>query len=348
MRVAFIGGTRFVGPTAVRHLLATGHEVVIAHRGAHEAEGLEAVEHLHGTREELLAEGGPVECWRPDALVDTFAGGATAWKAEQLAACATRAGAAHIVAISSMDVYRYLLDAGIGEGNPGTPVPRAPLPVHEDDSLRDGPYPGAQEVKGGGVHDNVAMEAALRACLGSTITALRPGAIYGPHPDSRERMLVEKVRERERMLPLPAGGHQIFHRVAVDRVARAIAAALHLRSPSRSPSSGHLGPDSDPGCPLDGFWACNVGDPTDWTYGGLAGEVARLLGWEFEFEVVGPDEADHPWKATHPVLCCTRRLETVLGVTEPDPAEALAECVSWLWENPVPGRFAPGLRPADR
>lgn len=327
MRVAFIGGTRFVGPAAIRHLLAAGHEVAIAHSGAHEAEGLEAIEHLHGTREELLAEGGAVERWRPEALVDTFAGGATAWKAEQLAACAERAGAGHVVAISSMDVYAYLLDAGIGEGNPGTPVPRAPLPVSEDDPLRQGPYPGAEKVPGGGVHDNVAMETALHGAA-PKVTALRPGAIYGPHPDSRERLLVELVREKRRRVELPAGGDQLFHRVAVDRVGCAVAAALQ-----RAP---------------DGFWACNVGDPTDWTYGGLAGEIARLLDWEFEFEVVGLDEADHPWKAVHPVLCDTRRLEQVLGVIEPDPAEALAECVSWLWENPVPGRFAPGLRPADR
>jgi nucleoside-diphosphate-sugar epimerase len=292
----------------------------VAHSGAHEPEGLsDAVAHLHGSRDELLGEGGAVQAWRPEALVDTFAGGATAWKAEQLAGCASRCGAGHVVAISSMDVYRYVLDAGIGEANPGKPVPRAPLPIHEDAALRDGPYPGATPVPGGGVHDNVAMEAALHGF--PRVTALRPGTIYGPHPDSRERVLIELVRERQRRLPLPGGGDQIFHRVAVDRVARAVAAALE-----RAP---------------DGFWACNVGDPGDWTYGGLAGEVARLLDWEFTFELVGIDEADHPWKVRHPVLCDMRRLEEVLGVTEPDPAEALAECVSWLWEHPTVLSSAP-------
>lgn len=331
MRVAFVGGTRFVGPAAIARLVGDGHDVAIAHSGAHEPEGLAGtVEHLHAGRDELLAAGGLIEAWAPDALVDTFAGGATAWKAEQLAACATRCGAGHVVAISSMDVYAYLLDAGIGEDNPGTPVPRAPLPVHEDAPLRSGPYPGATEVAGGGVHDNVAMETALRASFGGAITALRPGAIYGPHPDARERLLVEMVRERRRVVALPGGGDQLFHRVAVERVGRAVAAAVAVRSGA------------------DGFLAVNVGDPSDWTYGGLAAEVARLLDWEFEFEVVGIDEADHPWKAAHPVLCDTRRLERDLGVTEPDPAAALAECVAWLWENPAPGRFAPGLRPSER
>jgi len=325
--VAFIGGTRFVGPAAIRHLLAAGHEVALAHSGRHEAQTGEA-EHLHGERAELLASGGPVERWRPEVLVDTFAGGATAAKAEEVAGCATRCGARRVIAVSSMDVYQYLLDAGIGFGNPGAPVPRGLLPVGEDDPLRAGPYPGAQPVAGGGVHDNVAMEAALAGAFAGAVTALRPGAIYGPHPDSRERVIVELVRERQRVVPLPGGGDQLFHRVAVDRVGRAVAAAV-----DRAP---------------DGFWACNVGDPRDLTYGGLVDAIGRLLDWEFDYEVVGLDDADHPWKGAHPVLCDTRRLEDVLGVSEPDPAAALAECVAWLWENPTPGRFAPGLRPAAK
>ena len=327
MRVCFVGGTRFVGPAAIGHLLAAGHEVAIAHTGAHEADLPAEVEHLHGTRAELLGESGAVEAWRPEALIDTCSGGATAWKAEQLAGCAQRAGVGQIVAISSMDVYGYLLDAGIGFGNPGAAVPRGPLPVHEDDPLRDTPYPGAQEVEGGGVHDNVAMEASLHGAA-PRVTALRPGAIYGSHPDSRERLIVEMVREQQRVVALPGGGDQLFHRVAVDRVGRAVAAALQ-----HAP---------------DGFWACNVGDPYDWTYGALVAEVGRLLDWEFAFEVVGPDEADHPWKGLHPVVCSTRRLEDVLGVREPDPRAALAECVQWLWQNETPGRFAPGLRPSDK
>lgn len=327
MRVAFVGGTRMVGPSALPHLLAAGHELAIAHSGAHELDGLPDVEHLHGTREELLGEGGAVERWGPVALIDTFPGGATGAKARQLGGCATRVGAGQVLAISSIDVYQYVLDAGIGYGNPGTPVPRAPLPVREDAALRAVPYPGAEAVAGGGVHDNVAMEGALADAFAGRVTVLRPGAIYGPHPDSRERALVELVRSRERDLPLPDGGDQIFHRVAVDRVGRAIAAALE-----HAP---------------EGFWACNVADPGDWTYGGLAGEVARLLGWEFSFRPVGFDEADHHWRVRHPVLCDTHRLEHVLGVVEPDPRSALAECVSWLWENPTPGRFAPDPPPAD-
>lgn len=80
MRVLILGGTKAVGPAAVRHLRGS-HEVAVAHTGAHEHPEVVDVEHLHGERDALLAAGGPIERWRPDVLVDVFAGGATAAKA---------------------------------------------------------------------------------------------------------------------------------------------------------------------------------------------------------------------------------------------------------------------------
>ncbi len=306
MRVVVVGGTRFVGPVAVRHLRDAGHEVAVAHSGAHESSVLVDVEHLHGTREELLGPDGAVQSWRPDAVVDTFAGGATAEKGAALAACAARAGAGHILAISSMDVYQYCVDAGLGDGSGVIAQPRQPLPLDETAPLRRGPYPG-----GSAAHDNVAMEAALRDA--GHVTALRPGAIYGPHPEVREWSLVERIFRAERRLALPDGGAQYWHRVAVDRVGAAVRAAL-----DRAP---------------DGFWACNVVDPYDWSYAGLSSEIAELLDWEWEPVRVAFNEADHPWRMAHPVLCSDHRLREVLKVSEPDPREALAETVSWLWEH---------------
>lgn len=312
MRVLVVGGTRFVGPVAVRLLLEAGHEVAVAHTGAHEAPDLPEVEHLHGAREELLAAGGPVEGWRPEALVDTFAGGASAAKGEMLAEAAGRAVVARVVAVSSMDVYRHCVDAGIGDGSGTLVVPRDPLPLDEETSpLREGPYPGATPG-----HDNVAMEAALHDA--GDVTALRPGTIYGPHREReriREWELVERIARGERRLPLPDGGVQLFHRVAVERVGRAVVAVLE-----RAPA---------------GFWPCNVVDPYDWTYAGLAGEIARLLDWQWEPVTVprADPEGDHPWNTAYPVLGSDRRLREVLGVTEPDPRDALRETVDDLWRQ---------------
>jgi nucleoside-diphosphate-sugar epimerase len=240
--------------------------------------------------------------------VDTFAGGASAEKAEALAACATRAGVAHVVTISSVDVYQHCVEAGLGDGSGAAALPSEPLPLREDVSaLRTQPYPGAHAG-----HDNVAMETALSAAF-QKVTALRPGSIYGPHPDTREWFIVDLVRRGVRRLELPDGGVQLFHRVAAERVGRAVVAALE-----RAP---------------DGFWVCNVVDPVDWEYAGLAGAIARQLGWEWEPVRLPYEESEHPWHTSHPVLASDDRLRHVLGVVKPDPDDALRETVAWLWEN---------------
>jgi nucleoside-diphosphate-sugar epimerase len=308
VRVVVIGGTKFVGPAAVGRLVAAGHEVAVAHSGAHEHPGVETVEHLHGDRDALLSPGGAVERRRPEALVDTFPGGATAAKGEQLAALAERTGA-RVVAISSMDVYQHGVDSGVADGGGLLAMSVDPIPLREDARRRVGPYPG-----GSPAHDNVAMEDALERA-GCPATLLRPGAIYGPHPTTREWTLVRRIVHDDHHLPLPDGGVQLFHRVAVDRLAGAILAAAER--------------------PPDALWTCNVVDPVDWDYSGLARRIGEILDWEWKPLKVPFEEADHPWQTGHPMLGSDRRLREVLGIQpdQPDPDDALRETVEWLWEN---------------
>ncbi len=308
MRVVFIGGTGPVGQSSLPHLLGAGHSVAVAHSGAHEPPDLPDVEHLHGAREELLAAGGPVERWAPDALVDTFAGGATAAKARGLGLLAQRCGVERIVAVSSMDVYRHCAVAGV-DGHTPLDLPLDAVPLPESAPLRSGPSPG-----GGTRHDNVAAEGALRGA--DFISVLRPGAIYGQylHPRVfREWYLVGRVARGEHRLALPDGGSQIFQRVASERVGRAVAATLE-----RAPR---------------GRWECNVGDPRDFTFGALATLVAEHLDWSWDPVLVPWHDGDHPWNVRHPVIADTSRLRDVLGVTEPDPAAATISQIEWLWEH---------------
>ena len=308
MKLAFIGGTKWVGPVTARLALAAGHDVVLAHSGQHEGPpGIDA-EHLHGSREELLAPGGPVENAKPDVLIDTFSG-ATAEKATLLAACAERAGAKRIIAVSSVDVYQACVECGLGDGSGFNPNSRIPLPIDEDSPLRIAPYPGSRPG-----HDNVAMEAALHDAS-VPVTIIRPGAIYGlDDPQAREWPLVERALAKKRRLYLPGGGSTVFHRVSIDRVAAAILAAI-----DRAP---------------DGFWACNAVDPYDWTYAGLAAEVASILGWEWETEEVPYEEQyAHPFMLRRSLAVSDYRLRTVLGVNAPDPREALRELVLHLAEH---------------
>lgn len=308
MRVAFMGGTHFLGPIAVSRLIEAGHIVVLAHSGQHEHPDVESVEHLHGSRRDLLAEDGPVERWHPDALIDTFGGGATAEGGVQLRDFLRRSATPHVIAISSIDVYQYSVDAGMGDGSGVVPLPRQPIPIREDAPLRRAPYPG-----GSFAHDNAAMEAALGDA--GWVSVLRPGAIYGAFPNSRERYFIQLIEQGVHELKIPAGGQQLFHRVAVERVARAIVSAL-----TNAP---------------EGFWVCNVVDPYDWTFGGLAAVAGTQLNWEWEPVEVPFADADHPWAAAHPIYCSDSRLREILQVEEdePDPRAALNGTLDWLWEH---------------
>lgn len=221
-----------------------------------------------------------------------------------------RRGPAHVVAISSADVYQHGVDSGVADGRGMLALSVDPIPLREDARRRVGPYPG-----GSPAHDNVAMEDALMQA-GCPATMLRPGAIYGPHPTTREWTLVRRIARGDYHLPLPDGGVQLFHRVAVDRLAHAIVAAAER--------------------PTDRPWPCNVVDPVDWDYSGLARRIAAILDWEWEpRKVPFEDAADHPWQTGHPVLASDRRLRDVLGVglDQPDPDDALRETVEWLWEH---------------
>jgi nucleoside-diphosphate-sugar epimerase len=59
MRVAVVGGTRFIGAAVVENLAAGGHEVLVVHRDEHEPgrgdDLLAEVAHLHANRRELGA-----------------------------------------------------------------------------------------------------------------------------------------------------------------------------------------------------------------------------------------------------------------------------------------------------
>jgi nucleoside-diphosphate-sugar epimerase len=308
MRVLFIGGTGPVGHSAIPRLRSAGHEVLVAHSGRHEA--FADLEHLHGSRGELLSLDGTAERWRPEVAIDTFAGGATAQKAKTLADFGRRVGLSQVIAVSSMDVYRQAGEAGI-DGHPVAELATETLPINEEAALRE---PGS--IQRSEVHDNVSMEASLGGA--ERVTILRPGAIYGSYLHSavlREWFLVGRVARGERRLGLPMGGTQIFHRVALDRVGQAINAAI-----GRAPA---------------GTWTCNVGDPSLFTYGALARLVADRLDWEWEVTPGAYDDPahDHPWNVRHPVYASVRRLESELEVREPDPRAATVAQIEWAWEH---------------
>jgi NAD dependent epimerase/dehydratase family enzyme len=72
MRVLIIGGTGFIGPWVVRHLVQQGHTVAVFHRGQTAADLPATLSHIYGERQNLSAFAGEFQRFGPDVAVDMF------------------------------------------------------------------------------------------------------------------------------------------------------------------------------------------------------------------------------------------------------------------------------------
>ena len=129
MRVLILGGTRFIGRRIAADLVARGDEVTIVHRGQTETAEPDGCVHWHTDRAAFAELSAQVRALRPDAVIDTRA--MTKADAE---AVLPHLPDAHLVLLSSIDVYRAyeLILAGRG----GEPVP-----ISEESPVREGRYP---------------------------------------------------------------------------------------------------------------------------------------------------------------------------------------------------------------
>lgn len=102
MRTIVLGGTRFIGRSVVDELVAAGHEVLIVHRGEHEAVGLPDVQHLHAHRRHLGSYVEELRRFRADGVIDVSA----MTRSDAAVALAALPDDVRLVAVSSIDVYR--------------------------------------------------------------------------------------------------------------------------------------------------------------------------------------------------------------------------------------------------
>ena len=215
MRVLVLGGTRFIGPFAVRRLVADGHELAIFHRGETEPELPPAVEHVHGDFSHFGEHVDALRALAPDIVVDLVpfmdkAGHGVAHFAD----VAERA-----VVLSSGDVYRAF--ARLLRSEPGQPDP---VPLTEESPLRAGPSPDlAADVD----YDNLDVERALRSAE-LPVTVLRLAVVYGPgDPYNRLGDYVRRMDDRRPAIVLEKGmAGWRWSREYVANVAAAIAAVV--------------------------------------------------------------------------------------------------------------------------
>lgn len=132
MKILIIGGTNFIGPPVVRHLIAMGHEVTVFHRGKTTAQLPAGVHQILGERKYLTQMKDELQQLSPEVVLDMIA--YTEHDARALIE-AFQGMQARIVVVSSMDVYQAY-SVLLGKESDIVPVP-----LTENSSLRSLLYP---------------------------------------------------------------------------------------------------------------------------------------------------------------------------------------------------------------
>ena len=192
-RTLVVGGTGPTGPPVVNNLIAAGHEVTIFHTGAHEAEFIADVEHLHGNPRD------------PDSIAELIGG--RDW---EIAVCmygrlraladalAGRTG--RLVGITGQPVY-------LGAARP-TPDGSMRLPVPEWAPRN---YEGESHTARVAAGEDQLFEQHGRGDFEATIIRY-PGA-FGPNaPINHEWAIVKRVLDQRPFMLMPENGMSYFQR----------------------------------------------------------------------------------------------------------------------------------------
>lgn len=192
MKIAVLGGTRFIGRAAVEDLAAAGHRLLLIHRGETEPDGLPDAEHLHADRSDLARHTDAITAFHPDAALDCRA--LTTADAEVALAALPRG--IRLVVLSSIDVYRAF--GALNEGRETDPVP-----IDEESPVRSERYPYRDLLPGREDYDKLDVEDVYLPRGG---TSLRLPMVYGERDyQRREEFILRRVRAGRDRIPFGAG-----------------------------------------------------------------------------------------------------------------------------------------------
>jgi nucleoside-diphosphate-sugar epimerase len=307
VRIAVLGGTRFIGRALVSELVHEGHEVLVVHRGHHEPEELSGLQHLHADRRELDRHRASLASFAPDAVADLSA--MTKDDAERALGAF---GHVRLVVASSGDVYRAF--SSVWDGSVTDPVP-----LTEASELRSGPPPDA------GVPDGWDFDAASCEKIDVERAYLRHGAVvcrlpmvYGEHDYKRREDFVTRI---------PIGsGNWLWSRGYVKEVARGIRLALE------SDESGEVFNLAEESCAPIALWMKTIAKAA-----GAALELVRVPDESLPEDLEIAGSIPQHW------LVDSVKARERLGWRHADPKQCVHRSVRWHVNNPPatePGDFA--------
>lgn len=309
MRVALIGGTRFIGRAIAEDLFGAGHSLLVLHRGQTEPEDLPTVEHLHVDRAQIGERASELAAFSPDAIVDCRAltGGDARSAIEAMPERARR------VVLSSIDVYRAYESLRAG-------VQTDPVPLDETAPVRTKRYPYRGEVEGMDDYEKLDVEQEYLA-VGATV--LRLPMVYGERDyQRREEFVLRRVRAGRRRIPVgPATWITCLG--YVREVARAVRLAVE---------SEHVGGE-----------VLNICQAPTWPVGLWAERILEAAGWDAELvkvpEETLPDDLGMTGSLSQHLMADPRKARELLGWTHADPEGCLRASVAWHMANPPPDEY---------
>jgi nucleoside-diphosphate-sugar epimerase len=305
MRVLVLGGTRFIGRAVVEDLVAAGHAVTVVHRGEREPDDMPRVAHVHLPRERWAAESARFGAREPDAVVDCMA----LSRDDARVAIAAIPGDAHVVALSSQDVYRAF-------GSLNAARDTDAVPIDETSPLGDDRYPRRSRGTG---HESYSKQDVEDEYLARGAVLLRLPATYGEHDHQRrEEFILRRVRARRRRIPIGAGGF-LWTRGWVRDIARGVRLAVENRE-------------------IQGD-VVNLGEERTWSIRLWAMHILEAAQCDAELIEVGddvlpPDMSLSSARLTQHVLVSTAKARGMLGYSDTDAMTALRSSVGWHLRHP--------------
>jgi nucleoside-diphosphate-sugar epimerase len=301
VKALVVGGTGPTGPLVVEGLLKRGYEVTILHRGIHEVEFLEPVEHLHG--EVHFIE--PLREILRDRNFDLIIGmyGRLRYVAEVIKGKTPR-----FIAIGGMPYQAFVDGEKSREGVPLFISENAPL--FRDEKKNKFTYLMT-------LSEEVVMNAHQEGYYDATI--LRFPMVYGPRQVApREWCIIRRILDGRRHLILPDGGLKLERRGYAENVAYAV--LLSVDKPKES--AGEI---------------FNVGDETIWSLRHWVELIAHRLNYEWKlinmpFSIARPSRP-YAGRSFHWVPDI-EKIKIQMGYRDKvSPEVGLKRTIQWILEN---------------